>query len=407
MNALSNKIISVLFSILSIVGLNVGTKAQNPHLSPVSTQERDVVETPSAATTTKNVKATVTEKKKGAEIQIALKNKVAASSTKETVKKSTRISKNSSPSLEQSTVKENPAFKLLPTPTSTALTSTELDQKVRSALVNIICLADNEGYLRPISGTGVIIDPKGIIITNAHIGQYFLVKDYPRKNFLRCFARAGSPARETYTLELIYLPQAWIEDNLDNIVSDEPLGTGENDFALVRISGSIAKENPLPTSFPFLPPLPNSLFLYPNEVVELAGYPAGFLSSMAISQNLYITSTVGKIYDLYTFRENTADLLSLGGSIVAQKGSSGGAVANLSGNLLGLIVTTSAGKTTGERDLRAISMTHVHNKLVEYEGMGLGQLLKKDPAESGLNFNATKAPLLTKKLVDQMKKRWP
>ncbi len=44
---------------------------------------------------------------------------------------------------------------------------------LRTALVNIICYAPANGVLHSISGGGVMIDPRGIILTNAHVAQYF------------------------------------------------------------------------------------------------------------------------------------------------------------------------------------------------------------------------------------------
>src|SRR3990167_446782 len=48
---------------------------------------------------------------------------------------------------------------------------------LRSALVNIICYAPSGSRLRSISGSGIIVDQKGIILTNAHIAQHFLLAD--------------------------------------------------------------------------------------------------------------------------------------------------------------------------------------------------------------------------------------
>ena len=43
----------------------------------------------------------------------------------------------------------------------------------RKAIVNILCTTKN-GALSPISGTGVVISPNGVVLTNAHVGQLFL-----------------------------------------------------------------------------------------------------------------------------------------------------------------------------------------------------------------------------------------
>ena len=108
----------------------------------------------------------------------------------------------------------------------------------RAALVNILCLTGGGGYFKPISGSGVFIDSRGIILTNAHIGQFFLLRDFPVKDNVTCTIRTGSPAQNTYTARLLYLPPVWIDANAKQITSQEAMGTGENDFALLLVTGS-------------------------------------------------------------------------------------------------------------------------------------------------------------------------
>src|SRR3989344_1157804 len=49
-----------------------------------------------------------------------------------------------------------------------------INERARPTLVNILCGA-RSGTFRPISASGVIIDPRGVILTNAHVAQYFLL----------------------------------------------------------------------------------------------------------------------------------------------------------------------------------------------------------------------------------------
>jgi hypothetical protein len=67
---------------------------------------------------------------------------------------------------------------VLPEPEEDAELSDEA--LLRGAIVNIICIQG--GGLRGSSGSGVIVDPRGIILTVAHVGQNFLLRDYPIKN---------------------------------------------------------------------------------------------------------------------------------------------------------------------------------------------------------------------------------
>src|SRR3989338_8060445 len=105
---------------------------------------------------------------------------------------------------------------------------------LRTALVNIICYAPAGSSLRSISGSGVFIDSKGIILTNAHIAPNFLLKD----RGVSCDIRAGSPATDRYEASLIYIPPAWVNANASILAKTAPRGTGEYDFALLCVTKS-------------------------------------------------------------------------------------------------------------------------------------------------------------------------
>ena len=68
-----------------------------------------------------------------------------------------------------------------------------VNQEARAALVNILC-ETSSGSLHPVSGSGVIIDPRGVILTNAHVAQYVLLASQPNVG-LTCMIRTGSPAQ--------------------------------------------------------------------------------------------------------------------------------------------------------------------------------------------------------------------
>ena len=80
-----------------------------------------------------------------------------------------------------------------PTPSES---SDAVNSAARAALVNILCTS--RGSVRPISGSGVIIDSRGVILTNAHVAQYVLLAENPAIN-LSCVIRTGSPAAASKT----------------------------------------------------------------------------------------------------------------------------------------------------------------------------------------------------------------
>ena len=123
-----------------------------------------------------------------------------------------------------------PEPELEPTPPS------DLNTLARGSLVNILCLTQGAHHIiTPISGSGVVVDDRGVILTNAHIAQFYLFEDFPTEDFITCEIRTGSPAQSSYKAELLYISPPWISDNAKTIVSENPMGTGEHDFAFLVI----------------------------------------------------------------------------------------------------------------------------------------------------------------------------
>ena len=80
--------------------------------------------------------------------------------------------------------------------------------------------------------------------------------------------------------------------------------------------------------------------------------------------------------------------------IEAQSGSSGGAIVNAWGRLVGLITTTSEGETTGERELRGNSIAYVERDLRTQTGLGIAELLSGNLAEKAFQFRKDTLPSL-------------
>jgi hypothetical protein len=293
-----------------------------------------------------------------------------------------------------------PAVPLLPPP----LPQSVVNAAARAALVNILCTTKSGGYLYPISGSGVIITKSGIILTNAHVGQYFLLRDYIVPDNVDCVVRTGSPASANYRAELLYLSTSWIAANASQISAGEAMGTGEHDFAFLRITGTTDPNGSLPASFPSL-----AITLDPpqrQEPVLIAGYPAGFLGGVAIATNLYISTALTVVSEIYAFNdEGNPDVMSVGGTVVTQAGASGGAIVRMQdGALQGIAATASEGATTDARDLRGITLAHISKSLAAEGKGGIVQLLSGDLAQKAASFNANVAPLLKQKLVDVLKR---
>jgi hypothetical protein len=244
---------------------------------------------------------------------------------------------------------------------------------LRAALVNIICYASPGTRLHSISGSGVIVNPNGIILTNAHIAQYFLLAS---RN-VSCVIRAGSPATDAYEASPIYIPTQWIEANANVLTEQNPSGTGEYDFALLAVSKT-ASRKALPNTFPFIPLAispPNN-----GTPVVIGTYGAQFLESSQVQSSLFPTMVFGKVKDIFTFASTTIDVISLGGSAAAQEGSSGGGVANSYGDLIGTITTSTIKGTTDTRTLSAITVSYIRAAYASETGSALDILLSKPTA---------------------------
>jgi hypothetical protein len=247
------------------------------------------------------------------------------------------------------------------------------------ALVNIICYVPLRSGLHSISGSGVFINSKGVILTNAHIAQYFLLADRGAD----CVVRTGSPAADRYDAALIYIPSAWLRDNATALSESQPSGTGERDFALLAVTKSATSAS-LPAAFPSVP-----LALLPpakNAPVVIASYGAQFLQSSQVQNALYPTVVFGSVKDLFTFVKNTVDVIALGGSAAAQEGSSGGGVADASGELIATITTSTVEGATETRSLDAITASYIRGEYASETGQALDLLLAQDPATAAAAF---------------------
>lgn len=354
------------------------------------------------------------EEKKTNEIQSSGSSKTALAQippTKTASQTRPAISKVKSPPIEQSVPATNAEENILevkrienPYPFP-PLPFAVVNEQARLALVNILCSA-RAGSLRPISASGVIIDPRGVILTNAHVAQYVLLASDPKID-LSCVIRVGSPARAHFVPEVLYIPPSWVKEHASELNTPRPLGTGEHDYALLRIK-STTDGSPIPAppagGFPYLPLDTREKIGFIDDMALVASYPAEFIGGMTAQLNLYPVSSVTAIKGLLTFSdEGTIDLVSLGGIIGAQSGSSGGAIVNAWGRLIGIISTTSEGKTTAERDLRAITLSYINRDIALESGLELPIILSGNIEAEARAFNASEAPALLQLLIDQIK----
>lgn len=283
-------------------------------------------------------------------------------------------------------------------------TEISLDTLTLNSLVNIYCQYKTDTYIRTTTGTGFFINPKGVILTNAHVAQFLLLEHNENiKGTVECIVRSDNPAKPKYFAKLLYISPRWIFENSTVITQESPQGTGERDYALLYIAKSIDNE-PLPAQFPAIP-IDTSLLTRSTEGISVrtAGYPAEALmrnGADATLKPVIASTTVGT---LYTFGSNYADLFSISESPVGEHGASGGPIIHTtSKNAIGIIVTKGDPQTEGEKSLRALTLSYVDRTMQEETGFSLTQNMQGDVAYRGFIFSKAMAPFLAGILAEEL-----
>jgi len=268
-----------------------------------------------------------------------------------------------------------------------------ISQKTKEALVNIVCIPHSSS-LWGISGSGVIIDERGVILTNAHIGQYFILENYPKENSITCEIKTGNPARTTYRAKLLFIPPEWVSKHAKTVRDPNPIATGENDYALLLITNS-ASPSSLPFSFPFLKINLKEDNALESEVLA-AGYPASIIGGISLPRDLYAVSSVVKINKVQSFNGINKDFFLLSPSAVAERGSSGGAVVNKKNELISLIVSVKNTGKTFQNELGTITLSHINRGVEKDTGLSLSEYLNRNLHALSLDFTKKNLPGLTK-----------
>jgi hypothetical protein len=286
---------------------------------------------------------------------------------------------------------------------TTTPTSGSLDTLIRDALVNIYCQYKTKDFIRTTTGTGIIINKKGIILTNAHVAQFLLLNDSTRTGEVSCVIRQGDPAVAKYEAELLYISPTWIVENAQVITEESPRGTGERDYALLYIARSL-DATPLPTGFPFIGTDTNLLSRAAlHSAVLSAGYPAENLLRNGADAALSPQTATTTVQAMYTFGSNYADIFALSGSPVGEQGASGGPVMDLnSRSMIGLIATKGDEQLEGARSLRAITLSYIDRTITEETGFSLTQNMLGDTAYRGSVFKQIMTPFLSGILEEEI-----
>lgn len=262
------------------------------------------------------------------------------------------------------------------------------ETKLLEATVNLYCRVKVGNKLISITGSGVMIDPRGVILTNAHVAQYFLLNGEDSKLATDCSVRTGSPAKETYTAEMLYISKDWLKANTKKSTRESAKSTGESDFALLYVTDTKG-----PVQHAFFP-LGIATQIKKGEEVTVTGYPAGDLNYKEIRNKLKVQAATTTITGLQTFESKTIDQLVLSRSKVASSGVSGGPVASLDA-VVGIAVARSMSKTKEGASLRALTIRYIDQVVTNETGLSLITLFSGDLATLAAK---TQASISTKTL---------
>ena len=277
----------------------------------------------------------------------------------------------------------------------TAPDTLETEELLRESLVNIYCQYKTDTHIRTTTGTGFFINPKGIILTNAHVAQFLLLEESEyAPGTVSCIIRSGNPATPRYEAELLYISPNWIFENASLITDEHPRGTGERDYALLYVSASLDKE-PLPVAL-----LPRNT---EGKTIVTGGYPAGALLRSGADAALAPVVAESTIGSLYTFGSNYADLFAVAESPVGEEGASGGPIVESgTGKAIGIIVTRGDEALEGARSLRALTLSYLDRSMQEETGFSLAQNMQGDVALRGGVFKQAIMPFLAEILAEEL-----
>lgn len=207
--------------------------------------------------------------------------------------------------------------------------------------------------------TGVVIDPRGYVLTNAHIAS----EDAGEPT---CVLRKGSPAEPYARAKRIFTAPNFS----DTLLESENL---KKDVAIWRIT-TIA-HGATPTPIPAIGVDPD-FTVTTGAPLSTFSYPAEFLGSQAIARSLYLSfseTTVTQIDKYFIESEH---------GVGSQKGSSGGVLIDpYTGTFAGLIFAVSGDETKQVSNRKMLSLTSfaIDQVVRNATDMSLAEYLSTNP----------------------------
>ncbi len=274
-----------------------------------------------------------------------------------------------------------------PTPTTVPTPDNSVISSIENVSVNILCIKQVGNRISLTNGSGVLISDKGVVLTNSHVAQYFLLKEAGYE----CSIRRENIPLYGFTAKPLYISESWVENNSNQITNSSPTGTGKYDYALLYITGSTNPVIPLPT-FPSLKINTTSKFLDKGDTITVAGYPGKITYSLEVAKNAELLSDKVSIKDIFTLGNNTVDVVATSDTDVAQRGSSGGG-AFKNNELGGIIVSTNQGSSASKFVVNILTLDYINREIKNETGKSLPSFLSGDLKKQAEDFEIVGQPL--------------
>lgn len=281
------------------------------------------------------------------------------------------------------------------TVTSAPAPDTSAINSIENVLVNILCIRQIGNKISLTTGSGVIISSTGVVLTNAHVAQQFLLKDAG----YNCTLRRENIPLYGFNAVPLYISETWIEENYLQLNNSTPTGTGKYDYALLLITGNTNPTLALP-AFPSLKINTDSNFLDAGDMVTIAGYPGKMTSSLEIAKNTELQTDRVRIREIFTLGQNTVDVVATGDTTVAQRGSSGGGA--FKDNVLGgIIVSTNSGSSAGYLVANVLTLSYINREIKNETGRSLSSFITGNLQKQAEDFELV-APHLEELLMKNL-----
>ncbi len=290
-----------------------------------------------------------------------------------------------------------------PTPPTAEIIPTEntASASIRDVVVNIICTYTNGNYINVSTGSGVIISPRGVVLTNSHVAQFFILESYD-PDLINCSIYKENISTYGYKGEMVYSSPEWIQNNYKSIGAEGARGTGEDDYALILITKNTNPALGIPQIFP-------SAGIYDKEIkindsVVVSGFPGGPASLLDISHAGKLQAAAVSVLEIFTFGGNKTDVITTSKSNVGAQGASGGGIfygeSENSLDLVGIIATTDG--SNGKAKINGITTSYISRDIEKETGKSLNYFIKGDIASRVVEFKNEYIERLAKLLLKEI-----